>query len=41
MEMPVFEKRRFQQGATSSQHFNELFPGKEIAFRKEFLSIYE
>jgi asparagine synthase (glutamine-hydrolysing) len=41
MEMPVFEKRRFQHGATSSQHFNELFPGKEIAFRKEFLSIYE
>ena len=41
MDMPVFEKRRFQHGAVSKNNFNRLFPEKEIAYRKEFLSIYE
>jgi asparagine synthase (glutamine-hydrolysing) len=41
MEMPVFPKRRFQHGTVSPQDFNRLFPVKEIAYRKEFLSIYE
>jgi asparagine synthase (glutamine-hydrolysing) len=41
MEMPVFPKRRFQHGAASQQDFNRHFPGKEIAYRKEFLSNYE
>jgi asparagine synthase (glutamine-hydrolysing) len=41
MDMPVFHKRRFQQGATSPKDFNRLFPEKEIAYRKEFLSKYE
>lgn len=41
MEMPVFTKRRFQHGAASSVDFERLFPLKEIAYRKEFLSIYE
>jgi len=41
MEMPVFEKRRFQHGATSRNTFNTHFPEKEIDYRKEFLSIYE
>jgi asparagine synthase (glutamine-hydrolysing) len=41
MDMPVFEKRRFQHGAASTDHIDKLFPVKEIAFRKEFLSIYE
>ncbi|MEN8202176.1 MAG: asparagine synthase-related protein [Bacteroidota bacterium] len=41
MDMPVFEKRRFQHGATSASTFNRHFPEKEIDYRKEFLSIYE
>ncbi len=41
IDMPVFEKRRFQHGATNRDTFNSHFPGKEIDYRKEFLSIYE
>jgi asparagine synthase (glutamine-hydrolysing) len=41
MEMPVFQKRRFQHGAASDKDFNRHFPEKEIAYRKEFLSSYE
>jgi asparagine synthase (glutamine-hydrolysing) len=41
MEMPIFQKRRFQHGATSKDAFNNLFPSKEIAYRKEFLSTYD
>jgi asparagine synthase (glutamine-hydrolysing) len=41
MDMPVFEKRRFQHGATSDDIFRTHFPEKEIDYRKEFLSIYE
>jgi len=41
MDMPVFEKRRFQHGATSEDTFKRHFPEKEIDYRKEFLSIYE
>jgi len=41
MEMPIFPKRRFQHGAVSAMVFNRLFPGREIEYRKEFLSKYE
>jgi asparagine synthase (glutamine-hydrolysing) len=41
MEMPVFEKRRFQHGAASRDAFQAHFPEKELDYRKEFLSIYE
>jgi asparagine synthase (glutamine-hydrolysing) len=41
MEMPVFQKRRFQHGAASDQDFSSHFPEKEIDYRKEFLSSYE
>ena len=41
MEMPVFQKRRFQHGAASGQDFSRHFPEKEIDYRKEFLSSYE
>jgi len=41
IEMPVFEKRRFQHGAASSEDFNKHFPEKEIAYRKAFFSKYE
>lgn len=41
MDMPVYEKRRFQHGVSSKEIFNKHFPEKEIDYRKEFLSIYE
>ncbi len=41
MDMPVFEKRRFQHGAASKDAFQAHFPEKELDYRKEFLSIYE
>ena len=41
MEMPVFEKRRFQHGAASKTDFDKHFPEKEITYRKQFLSKYE
>ena len=41
MDMPVFEKRRFQHGAASESDFNKHFPEKEITYRKEFFSKYE
>lgn len=41
MDMPVFEKRRFQHGAASGNDFNRHFPEREIDYRKEFLSSYE
>jgi asparagine synthase (glutamine-hydrolysing) len=41
IEMPVFPKRRFQHGAASATAFNNLFPVKEMDYRKEFLSRYE
>lgn len=41
IDMPVFEKRRFQHGAASSNNFEKHFPQKDITYRKEFLSKYE
>ncbi|HEX2395233.1 MAG TPA: asparagine synthase-related protein [Bacteroidales bacterium] len=42
IEMPVYPKRRFQHGAVSKSAFQSIFPEKEeVAYRKEFLSIYE
>jgi len=41
IDMPLFPKRRFQHGAVSQESFRKHFPGKEIIYRKEFLSHYE
>ncbi len=41
MEMPVFEKRRFQHGAASKLLFDKQFPTREQDYRKQFLSRYE
>jgi asparagine synthase (glutamine-hydrolysing) len=41
IDMPVFEKRRFQHGAVSGNDFGKLFPERELDYRKAFLSIYE
>lgn len=40
MEMPVFDKRRFQHGAASMQTFESHFPDKEIEYRRAFQAIY-
>lgn len=41
LDMPVFPKRRFQHGAVPSGTFRKLFPDRENAYRREFLSLYE
>lgn len=41
IEMPVFEKRRFQHGAASQNDFIKHFPEKDIDYRKAFFSKYE
>jgi len=41
IDMPVFQKRRFQHGAVSEGDFKRHFPFSELAYRKEFLSNYE
>ncbi len=41
VNMPVFEKRRFQHGAIDRQRFSELFPIDEADYRFEFLNAYQ
>jgi hypothetical protein len=38
--MPVFEKRRFQHGATSVDSLRENIPAREGQLRKKFLELY-
>jgi asparagine synthase (glutamine-hydrolysing) len=38
VEMPIFEKRRFQHGAISKTRFAEVFPTEELDYRTEFLA---
>ena len=40
MEMPVFEKRRFQHGAVSVGALRRRLPTAEAEYRREFLSRY-
>ncbi|QDV26561.1 asparagine synthase-related protein [Aureliella helgolandensis] len=37
IDMPVFEKQRFQKGAGSIEFFDRAFPKEEAAYRSEFL----
>ncbi|HVZ97806.1 MAG TPA: asparagine synthase-related protein [Chitinophagaceae bacterium] len=39
-DMPVFEKRRFQQGAAGNNTFPQLFAGSEMEYRTYFNSLY-
>jgi len=39
-DMPVFPKRRFQHGATTTDLFSSLFPKHASTYRKVFLDIY-
>jgi asparagine synthase (glutamine-hydrolysing) len=38
--MPVFEKRRFQKGATEDSTFEALFPKNELPYRQAFAELY-
>jgi asparagine synthase (glutamine-hydrolysing) len=38
--MPVFEKRRFQQGAVAREAFPRLFPDSPHAYRQAFAELY-
>lgn len=40
MDMPVFEKRRFQRGAVNDAGFQSIFPKHEAAYRKAFGKIF-
>jgi len=40
LEMPVFEKRRFQHGAISKESLGERLPDRENEYRKRFLAQY-
>lgn len=40
LEMPVFEKRRFQHGAVDPRGFERIFPKHEAAYRKAFAALY-
>lgn len=40
LEMPVFEKRRFQHGAVDEDDFDALFPEDEMTYRQAFREVY-
>jgi asparagine synthase (glutamine-hydrolysing) len=40
LDMPVFEKRRFQRGAVEQNTFNQIFPANEMQYRAYFHSLY-
>jgi asparagine synthase (glutamine-hydrolysing) len=41
LDLPVFEKRRFQHGATSKHELKAILNGSEITYRRRFLELYE
>lgn len=40
LEMPIFEKRRFQHGALPKEKLRQKLPSHEAAYRKSFLAQY-
>jgi asparagine synthase (glutamine-hydrolysing) len=40
IDMPVFPKRRFQDGVAARQNTRSLLPGNEHAYRKQFYAMY-
>lgn len=40
VEMPVFEKRRFQHGSVSAAEVERLFPDDEVRYRSHFASLH-
>jgi asparagine synthase (glutamine-hydrolysing) len=41
VEMPVFEKRRFQHGATDKPTFERLFPPDALTYRNQFANVFQ
>jgi asparagine synthase (glutamine-hydrolysing) len=41
IDMPVFEKRRFQHGALRVEQLRQQVPQREAEFRKQFLAMYQ
>jgi len=41
VDMPVFEKRRFQHGATSKETLRAKLPAQEAVYRRQFLAMYQ
>lgn len=41
VDMPIFEKRRFQHGAVHKETLRAKLPAQEATYRKQFLSIYQ
>lgn len=41
LDMPVFEKRRFQHGALPKAQLRQRLPEQEVAYRKQFLALYQ
>jgi hypothetical protein len=41
MELPVFPKKRFQEGATPDGVFSERFSAGDASYRQHFLELYE
>lgn len=41
VDLPVFPKRRFQEGATSASVFADRFAGESDSYRQHFLELYE
>jgi asparagine synthase (glutamine-hydrolysing) len=41
VDMPVFEKRRFQHGATRKETLRAKLPAQEAVYRKQFLAMYQ
>jgi asparagine synthase (glutamine-hydrolysing) len=40
LDMPVFEKRRFQHGALSPEKLRRKLPAQEAVYRRQFLALY-
>ena len=40
VDMPVFEKRRFQHGALPKETLRQRLPAQEAVYRRRFLSLY-
>lgn len=41
LDMPVFEKRRFQHGAIHRETLQQRLPTQEAVYRKQFLALYQ
>lgn len=41
LTMPVFEKRRFQNGAADQNTFDNVFPKRELEYRTTFAQLFE